>query len=115
VASLVSFWLLRGHVSSTALIASGIVFSFAWNFAQPLLSGICAVADSRGRVVVAMGCIQTVGTGTGPALAALALRGQDFSPVLWISTAILVVSLVVVISGLKIENRRLTTLLHAVT
>src|SRR6185295_3707071 len=104
-ASLVSFWLLIGHVAPAALIASGIIFNFAWNLAQPLLSGVCANADSRGRVVVAMGCIQTVGFGAGPALAAMMLRGQDFSPAIWMSTLVLVVSLIIVMLGLRADRR----------
>jgi predicted MFS family arabinose efflux permease len=104
-ASLLSYWLLRGHVTPSALIASGILLNFAWNLAQPLLSGLCANADVRGRVVVAMGCIQTVGFGVGPALAALMLRGQDFSPAIWMSMTVLVISLIIVILGLKSEDR----------
>lgn len=103
--SLLSFWLLQGHVTATALITSGILFNFAWNLAQPLLSGVCANADSRGRVVVAMGCIQTVGFGVGPALAALMLRDQDFSPAIWMSMVVLVVSLIIVVLGLRAQGR----------
>jgi predicted MFS family arabinose efflux permease len=104
--SLLSFWLLHGHVTPTALIISGILLNFAWNLAQPLLSGVCANADSRGRVVVAMGCIQTVGFGAGPALAALMLRGQDFSPAIWMSMGVLVTSLIVVVVGIKAQGRQ---------
>lgn len=104
--SLLSFWLLHGHVTAMALIASGILFNFAWNLAQPLLSGVCANADSRGRVVVAMGCIQTVGFGVGPALAAMMLRDQDFSPAIWMSMIVLVTSLMIVIVGIKAQGRQ---------
>ncbi len=107
--SILSFFMLRGHVSPAALMTAGLLFNFAWNLAQPLLSGVCAEADAQGRVVVAMGCIQTVGFGLGPALAALLLRGHDFSPVVWMSTAVLVVSLVIVLTGLKARDRRLVS------
>lgn len=103
--SLLSFWLLQGHVTPTALITSGILLNFAWNLAQPLLSGVCANADSRGRVVVAMGCIQTVGFGVGPALAAMMLRDQNFSPAIWMSMGVLVVSLLIVTLGLKAQGQ----------
>jgi DHA1 family inner membrane transport protein len=106
VLSLVSFLLLRGQVTPAALIVAGLLFNFAWNLAQPLLSGMCAAADSHGRVVVAMGCIQTVGFGVGPALAALLLRERDFSPVVWMSVSVLVVSLMIVLYGLSAESRR---------
>ncbi|HEX8758037.1 MAG TPA: hypothetical protein VF745_17000 [Steroidobacteraceae bacterium] len=106
VISVSSFWLLKGHVSSTGLVSSGVLLNFGWNLAQPLFSGVCAQADAQGRVVVAMGCIQTVGFGFGPALAAMTLHGNDFSPAVWMSIGVLLVSLVLVISGLKMHERR---------
>ncbi len=110
VVSILSFWMLRGHVTATALIVAGILFNFAWNLAQPLLSGVCAEADSKGRVVVAMGCIQTIGFGLGPALAATVLAGHDFSPVVWLSTAVLALSLLVVFAGVRAHGRRESSL-----
>jgi len=101
VISLASFGLLHGHVSGTALVAAGILFNFGWNMAQPLLSGVCSDADCRGRVVVAMGCIQTVGFGLGPALTATLLRGRDFGPSLAVSAAVLILSLVAVLNGMR--------------
>lgn len=105
VISIISFWMLRGHVTASELIIAGILFNFAWNLAQPLLSGVCAAADCRGRVVVAMGCIQTVGFGFGPALTATLLRGHDFGPSVWVSGAVLLLSLVVVLGGLRAQAR----------
>ena len=106
--SLVSFYLLSGHVVVSTLIVAGILFNFAWNLSQPLLSGLCAEADSHGRVVVAMGCIQTIGFGAGPALGAMVLHDHDFGPVAWLSAVVLVVSLVIVIVGIRAEHRRVT-------
>jgi len=106
VISLVSFYLLTGHVAASTLIVAGILFNFAWNLSQPLLSGMCAEADSQGRVVVAMGCIQTVGFGAGPALAAMVLHDRDFAPIAWLSAAVLVASLFIVLAGMRAENRR---------
>ena len=105
ILSVVSFWLLRGHISGTELIVSGLLFNFAWNLAQPLLSGVCSDADCRGRIVVAMGCIQTVGFGIGPALTATLLRGHDYSMALWTSAMVLVVSLFVILSGMRAHAR----------
>lgn len=101
VISLVSFGLLHGHVTATELMIAGILFNFAWNMAQPLLSGVCSDADCRGRIVVAMGCIQTVGFGIGPALTATLLRGHDYGPALWVSATVLAVSLIVVLGGMR--------------
>jgi predicted MFS family arabinose efflux permease len=106
VISLVSFYMLSGHVVASTLIVAGILFNFAWNLSQPLLSGLCAEADSHGRVVVAMGCIQTVGFGAGPALAAMALHDHNFAPVAGLSAVVLVASLVIVLAGIRAERRR---------
>jgi predicted MFS family arabinose efflux permease len=104
--SVVSFWLLQGHVTAAALLAAGVLFNFGWNMTQPLLAGVCAEADAQGRVVVAMGCIQTVGFGLGPAIAALTLRHDDFSPVIWMSTGVLIASLLVVLGPLQAQSSR---------
>ncbi len=106
VISVLSFWMLHGHVTATVLITAGVLLNFGWNMAQPLFSGVCAEADAQGRVVVAMGCIQTVGFGLGPAIAALTLRDDNFSPVIWMSIGVLAVSLLVVIGGLKASASR---------
>jgi len=105
ILSVASFWLLRGQINGTELIVSGLLFNFAWNLAQPLLSGVCSDADCHGRVVVAMGCIQTVGFGIGPALTATLLRGHDYGLALWSSAAVLVVSLIVVLTGMRAHTR----------
>lgn len=101
IISITSFWMLAGQISSAQLIVAGILFNFAWNLAQPLLSGVCAQADSCGRVVTAMGSIQTVGYGLGPALAALLLREQDFVRILAMSTVMLVASILIVLTGTR--------------
>jgi predicted MFS family arabinose efflux permease len=108
VISIVSFWMLRGRVTGAELILSGILFNFAWNLAQPLLSGVCADADRHGRVVVAMGCIQTVGFGFGPALTATLLRGRNFGPSLWVSAGVLLLSLIIVLGGMRAHARVLS-------
>ena len=108
--SVLSFCLLDGHVTPASLIISGLLLNFGWNLAQPLLSGVCCDADPQGRVVVAMGCIQTVGSGLGPAFAAMTLRGTDFSPAIWLSVGVLVLSLIIVISGLKARATELASL-----
>lgn len=104
-ASAVSFLVLRGHVSAPVFIFSAVLFNAAWNFSMPFLSGLCADADCRGRIVCAMGSIQTVGTGLGPAAAALLLPHGGFSRVLWMSLAVLVVSVIVVLAGLRAHQR----------
>ncbi|CAH0355923.1 hypothetical protein BH11PSE5_BH11PSE5_21940 [soil metagenome] len=95
--SIVSFQLLLGVVPAIGFVTAAVMLLFGWNFAQPLLSGICSEADRCGRVVCAMGAIQTFGTGLGPAAAGATLRGGDFSLAIWSSCGILLLSLGVII------------------
>jgi DHA1 family inner membrane transport protein len=104
--SVASFVLLLGHVSGIAFVVSGILFNAAWNFSMPFLSGMCSTADARGRIVCSMGCIQTVGTGLGPAMAATLLGRSGFSSVLWMSVAVVILSMAVVLAGLRAHHRK---------
>jgi predicted MFS family arabinose efflux permease len=97
--SIASFLLLLGKVPAPAFIASAMMLLFGWNFAQPLLSGICAEACSRGRVVCAMGSIQTFGTGLGPAAAAATLASGSFDIAIWGSVGILAASIAIIIGA----------------
>lgn len=104
VAGVISFLMLRGSVSSDMFIIAIVLMMFSWNFAQPLFSGICSEACSKGRVVCAMGSIQTFGTGLGPAAAAATLGTGSFAVAIYFSSAILVMSVVVIL--LTIRRRR---------
>ncbi|MBS0393148.1 MAG: MFS transporter [Proteobacteria bacterium] len=101
--SLASFLMLNGHVTSTVLVISGLAFNLGWNFCQPLLSGICASADRGGRIVCAMGSIQTVGSGLGPAFAAALLHDGNFTPVIHMAVAFLVASLLLVVPAARVH------------
>ncbi|MBU0554977.1 MAG: MFS transporter [Alphaproteobacteria bacterium] len=105
--SVTSFLLLRDNVSAVAFIASTTMLLFGWNFAQPLLSGICSEACARGRVVCAMGSIQTFGTGLGPAAAAATLVTGSFNLAIYGSAIILVASLLITIFATHRTPRRL--------
>jgi predicted MFS family arabinose efflux permease len=104
VAGVVSFLLYRGQVTSNAFIAATVLMMFSWNFAQPLLSGICAEACVRGRVVCAMGSIQTFGTGLGPAAAAATLATGSFSFMIYAAAAVLVLSVAVTIIAIRLRR-----------
>jgi len=99
--SVASFLMLLGHVPPTMFIASIIMLLFGWNFSQPLLSGICSEACDQGRVVCAMGSIQTFGTGLGPAAAAATLSSGSFTLAIWSSAAVVVGSVVIVLFTIR--------------
>jgi hypothetical protein len=100
-----SFLMFRGQVTSNAFIAATVLLMFSWNFAQPLLSGICAEACNRGRVVCAMGSIQTFGTGLGPAAAAATLVTGSFSFMIYAACAILALSIAVTVATIARGRR----------
>lgn len=99
--SVASFLLLLGHVNSWVLTSVGVLSTFAWNFSQPLFSGLCCEADPHGRVVCAMGSVQTVGYGLGPAVAALLLVDRNFVPIVWMSTSVLVAGVMAALIGMR--------------
>jgi predicted MFS family arabinose efflux permease len=101
VVSVISFQLFLGTVAPTIFIIACVLLLFAWNFAQPLLSGVCSEADPHGRVVCAMAAIQTFGMGLGPAAAGATLHSGDFSVAIWSSCAILLVSLLIVAFAIR--------------
>jgi predicted MFS family arabinose efflux permease len=98
LAGVIAFMMFRGHVASSAFIIATVLMMFSWNFAQPLLSGICSEACQRGRVVCAMGSIQTFGTGLGPAAAAATLVTGSFSVMIYAASAVLILSVIVTVA-----------------
>jgi len=101
IVSVASFQLLNGHVSVVAFFLASAMLLFGWNFAQPILSGICAEADRCGRIVCAMGAIQTFGMGLGPAAVGLTLSSGGYAMAIWASEAILLASLAIVIIAIR--------------
>jgi len=105
-AGIASFLLYDGQVAPDAFVIATVLMMFSWNFAQPLLSGICSEACQRGRVVCAMGSIQTFGTGLGPAAAAATLGTGSFRFMLYASCAVLALSIAVTAATIAGERRR---------
>lgn len=97
ITGVTGFLLFRGEITQGAFVAACVLMMFSWNFAQPLLSGICSEACGRGRVVCAMGSIQTFGTGLGPAAAAATLATGNFNLMLYACCVVLVLSVVATI------------------
>lgn len=98
VACVIGFLLYRGQVSELAFTVATVLTMLSWNFSQPLLSGICAEACSRGRVVCAMGSIQTFGSGLGPAVAAATLASGSFDLMIYGACGALVASVAITVA-----------------
>jgi predicted MFS family arabinose efflux permease len=105
VVGVASFLMYRGQVVPNNFIVATVLMMFSWNFAQPLLSGICSEACSRGRVVCAMGSIQTFGTGLGPAAAAATLVTGSFSVMIYAAAVVLAFSVAVTIATIRRGHR----------
>lgn len=106
VAGVASFLLYDGDVTANAFVFATVLMMFSWNFSQPLLSGICSEACERGRVVCAMGSIQTFGTGLGPAAAAATLASGSFRVMLYAACGVLGLSIAVTVATIAGERRR---------
>lgn len=107
IGSVFSMQMLAGHVGAMSLVIAGVLFTFFWNLSQPLLSGICCDADPSGRVVCAMGCIQTIGYGLGPAVTAMLIIGDtNFDMAIWLSLASLCLSLIIIVGGNRLCKPR---------
>jgi predicted MFS family arabinose efflux permease len=102
IVSVVSFFILLVHLNTVLLLVSAVLIVAAWDFSQPFLSALCCEADREGRVVCAMGCVQTVGFGLGPAAAALLFDGRHFSAIVWMSTGALVAGVALSLVGFRV-------------
>jgi predicted MFS family arabinose efflux permease len=102
IVSVASFAILLSHLDALLLLVSAVLIVAAWNFSQPLLSALCCEADPAGRVVCAMGCVQTVGFGLGPAAAALLFDGRRFSLIICMSTAALIAGVALSLAAFRV-------------
>jgi hypothetical protein len=96
VISIVSLVLLFDEVSAFEFVVVAAMFNYAWNRSQPLFSGLMAELDAKGRAVVMMGAIQTIGVGIGPGVAALFV-GDSLGPVIVIGIVAIALSQVLVL------------------
>lgn len=93
VCVIVGFVTLAGHLVAMAYMAGVVLMMFGWNFLQPLLSGMCSDADEKGRVVCAMGSIQSIGMGFGPAAVAPLVAKGSFVGAIWIASIAMVLGI----------------------
>jgi predicted MFS family arabinose efflux permease len=107
IVGVVAFLMMRGQVAPFIFLIATVMMMFSWNFAMPLMSGICAEACSRGRIVCAMGAIQTFGTGLGPAVAAATLATGSFSTMIYMAAAALILSVIVTVTAITRHARRI--------
>jgi predicted MFS family arabinose efflux permease len=100
------FATLAGHLAAMVYLAGVVLMMFGWNFLQPLLSGMCSDADEKGRVVCAMGSIQSIGMGLGPAAVAPLIAKGSFTGAIWIASIAMVGGLAFVVIETVLRNRQ---------
>jgi predicted MFS family arabinose efflux permease len=91
------FATLVGQLAAMVYLGGVVLVMFGWNFLQPLLSGMCSDADEKGRVVCAMGSIQSIGMGLGPAAVAPLIAKGSFTGAIWVASIAMVGGLAFVV------------------
>ena len=86
-------------------LAAISLFGGAWSIAIPYFQQIQAAFDHTGKVVSLGTIVNTMGRGTGPAVAALLLGDQSFTMVIWLALGAFVVSLLLVFPLLMKRGR----------
>jgi hypothetical protein len=97
---LASLAMLGGYI---ALYMSSSLFWYAvgcavgglyWNFILPLMLGLMARIDTSGRSSVWGGSLTNAGSMTGASVAGLLVVGTQYTPVAWVSAALMVAAFV---------------------
>lgn len=103
------FATLSGQLAAMMYLAGVILMMFGWNFLQPLLSGMCSDADENGRVVCAMGSIQSIGMGFGPAVVAPLIAKGSFTGAIWVASIAMLAGLGFVVVETILKRRQQAT------
>jgi predicted MFS family arabinose efflux permease len=96
--SLVALALIRFNEAGFG--AGVLLYTFAWMFFFPYLTGIMAAQDASGRVAVLGVPSQTLGLAVGPAIAGSLIEGADFAPVLLLAAVLYGIAIVVLLPAL---------------
>lgn len=101
VVQLACLWSLSGHLSPTAyLVAIGLI-SLAWNVVNPYQLGVLAMVDPGGRALAMSATVVGVGLAAGPAMAAVVVGSGGYDGILWLASALAVLSVVLIIPALR--------------
>jgi len=80
------------------------LLGFAWAFCLPYIQGLMAELDPHGSAVAAGSASSTIGGSIGPGLAALAVGGSSYRPVLGLAICLLLLAL----ASFRLASRRLS-------
>jgi predicted MFS family arabinose efflux permease len=80
------------------------IYSYAWNFTHPFLLGLFSSLDTSGSMVVNGVAMQKIGLAVGPGLAALLFGIGGYQAIVLASSALFVVSLLLVLGCLATKR-----------
>jgi len=103
--TLLGSWALLFGDIKWAWIFANFLTSMTWNFVIAYLLGMCARFDLTGQTAVWGGFASKVGLATGPMIGAFALAGNQYSRLIWMALAFLLVATIVAVIPARLLDR----------
>ena len=95
-ASLIVWWLFGRSIPSWLFVGANALGGLTGIFLAPFLVPMTIEADPSRRAAVQSGAAQLIGGAAGPALAAMAVNGEDVRGVLWLAAGVMLAGLAIV-------------------
>jgi len=103
--SLLALGIIRFAPGEIGFAAGVLLFTFAWMFFFPYMSGTMAAQDHAGRIAVLGVPSQTLGLALGPTIAGYLVRGADYHAVVLFSASAYAISIMVFLPALLLADR----------
>jgi MFS family permease len=84
--------LVRGAPGIAQLAWSGVLYNFAWNYSLAYQYAAVNALDTSGRAVAVSPALAAAGIAAGPAVAGFLVGGDDYTSVIWLTSAAAVAS-----------------------
>ena len=104
VLSILALGIIRFAAGELAFGAGVLLFTFAWMFFFPYLTGTMAAQDPGGRIAVLGVPSQTLGLALGPAIAGYLITGSDYGTVIIFGGAAYLAAIVILMPALVVEG-----------
>ena len=101
---LAAMMLLAFSAGVVPFTAAALLFAIAFGFALPFMVTIVSDLDTSGRFIVLTVPALALGGIAGPAIAGMVKVGSDYSPIIAYSSGTIIVSLVLFLFALKLQN-----------
>jgi predicted MFS family arabinose efflux permease len=101
----VATWALNYSGVSLVYIVANCVVGITWAFGIPYLLGMCAQFDKAGQMAALGGFASTMGLASGPMIAALVVGADNYSLVVNLGAAALVICLLAALLPMRLLDR----------